>query len=75
MVIYRKVLLVIFKDEIMQELPPSALVKTWLDVVQQLDIPITIREKRTKLLTYYFGSVSQALKYVEENEYYNQKVS
>jgi len=59
----------------MRELPPSTLVKTWLDVVQQLDIPITIREKRTKLLTYYFGSISQALKYVEENEYYSQKVS
>jgi len=64
-----------FKDEIMQELPPSTLVKTWLEVVQQLDIPIAVREKRSKLLSYYFGSVSQAIRYVEENEYYDQKVS
>jgi len=59
----------------MQELPPSTLVKTWLEVVQQLDIPIAVREKRSKLLSYYFGSVSQAIRYVEENEYYDQKVS
>ena len=42
----------------MQELPPLALVKTWLDVAQQVDIPINIREKRLKLLKYYFGSIS-----------------
>jgi len=70
------VLLVItFKDEIMQDLPPLTLVKTWLEIVQQLDIPITIREKRSKLLTYYFGSISQAEVYVEENEYYSPLVS
>jgi len=59
----------------MQELPPSTLVKTWLEVVQQLDIPITIREKRSKLLTYYFGSISQAKIYVEENEYCSSLVT
>ena len=59
----------------MQDLPPSTLVKTWLEVVQQLDIPITIREKRSKLLTYYFGSISQAKMYVEENEYYSPLAS
>jgi len=59
----------------MQELPPSTLVKTWLEVVQQLDIPITIREKRRKLLSYYFGSIKHAQRYVEENEDYSQLVS
>lgn len=59
----------------MQDLPPYTLVKTWIEVVQQLDIPITIREKRNKLLTYYFGSISQAIRYVEENEDYSQLVS
>ena len=59
----------------MQELPPLTLVKTWLDIVQQLDIPITIRDKRRKLLNYYFGSITQAQIYVEENDDYCQRVS
>jgi hypothetical protein len=59
----------------MQELPPLTLVKTWLEVVQQLDLPIIIREKRSRLLTYYFGSISQAVRYVEENDDYCQLVS
>ncbi|ALO36480.1 hypothetical protein CMT41_18325 [Colwellia sp. MT41] len=59
----------------MQELPPLTLVKTWLDVVQQLDIPITIRDKRSKLLSYYFGSIAQAQSYVEENNDYYHRVS
>ncbi|TYK65789.1 hypothetical protein [Colwellia echini] len=58
----------------MQELPPLTLVKTWLEVVQQCDIPITIREKRSKLLTYYFGSIQQAHLYVEENDDYQLQV-
>ena len=53
----------------MQELPPLALVKTWLEVVQQLDVPISIRKKRSKLLTYYFGSIPKAKEYVENNDY------
>jgi hypothetical protein len=53
----------------MQELPPLALVKTWLEVVQQADVPISIREKRSKLLTYYFGSIPKAEEYVENNDY------
>jgi len=59
----------------MQELPPLTLVKTWLEVVQQLDIPITIRDKRSRLLTYYFGSIAQAERYVEDNDDYSQLVS
>ncbi|PKI15758.1 hypothetical protein CXF71_12140 [Colwellia sp. 12G3] len=68
-------IVIIFKDEIMQELPPLTLVKTWLEVVQQLEIPITIREKRRKLLTYYFGSIEQAKRYVQENDDYRKLVS
>lgn len=63
------------KDKVMQELPPLTLVKTWLEVVQQLDMPITIREKRSKLLNYYFGSVGQAQSYVEDKEDYSRRVS
>jgi len=59
----------------MQELPPLTLVKTWLEVVQQLDLPIKIREKRSRLLTYYFGSIAQAERYVEDNDDYCQLVS
>jgi hypothetical protein len=59
----------IFKVDVMQELPPLALVKTWLEVVQQLDVPISIREKRYKLLTFYFGSISKAEDYVELSNY------
>ncbi|WP_019028774.1 hypothetical protein [Colwellia piezophila] len=57
----------------MQELPPLTLVKTWLDVVQQLDLPLTISNKRKKLLCYYFGSVQQAIIHVENNDNYYQK--
>ena len=63
------------KDKVMQELPPLTLVKTWLEVVQQLDMPITIREKRSKLLNYYFGSVGQAQSYVEDKEDYSRRAS
>ncbi len=53
----------------MQELPPLALVKTWIDVAQQVELPNNIREKRLKLLKYYFGSMAQAEEYVENNGY------
>ncbi len=59
----------------MQELPPLTLVKTWLEVVEQLDIPTSIREKRIKLLVYYFGSIKQAQKHVEENDDFSLLVS
>jgi hypothetical protein len=59
----------------MQELPPVTLVKTWLEVVQQLEIPIPIREKRSKLLTYYFGSIERAQRYVEDNDDYRRLAS
>jgi hypothetical protein len=59
----------------MPELPPLTLVKTWLEVVQQQDVPVNIRAKRNKLLSYYFGSIQQAQKYVEENDDFSQLAS
>lgn len=58
----------------MQDLPPPTLVKTWIEVVQQLDIPITIRDKRSKLLSYYFGTIHNAQQYIDENEYNSQSI-
>ncbi|MEI6893678.1 MAG: hypothetical protein V5789_03400 [Colwellia sp.] len=54
----------------MKDLPPVALIKTWIEVVEQLEIPSNIREKRSKLLNYYFGSFEKAQVYVEENDDY-----
>jgi len=54
-----------------QELPPWPLVKAWLDIIQQ-DIPQHVKEKRLKILTYYFGSIKSAINYVEENDDYRQ---
>lgn len=55
----------------MQDLPPPTLVKTWLEVVKQQGIPTNIRDKRSKLLNYYFGSIADANRYVEEHDSYN----
>ena len=46
-------------------LPPVALVKTWLNIIQNKDIEETIKLKRIKLLEYYFGSIELAEMYVE----------
>lgn len=54
----------------MNEIPPLALVKTWLDVVEQKEIPMSVREKRKKLLNYYFGSIELASNYVKDNDDY-----
>jgi hypothetical protein len=62
-----------FKDEhINQPLPPWALVKTWLDIIQQEEIPLLIRQKRLKMITYYFGLSKSAINYVEANDDYRQ---
>ena len=51
-----------------QTLPPWALVKTWLDITQQEEIPLPIRQRRIKMITYYFGSIEFADMYVEQNQ-------
>jgi hypothetical protein len=47
--------------------PPTFLVQSWLDVIQDKDIPEPIKLKRMKLLKYYFGSIEHADMYLEQN--------
>lgn len=58
-----------------QSLPPWTLVKTWLDIIQQKDIPPFVKQKRQTLIDYYFGSTEFADMYVEQHQYSYQKVS
>lgn len=58
-----------------QQLPPCALVKTWLDIIQQEDIPEHIKDKRNKMLIYYFGSIEFADLYVEQHQHCDKKAS
>ncbi|AWB58265.1 hypothetical protein [Colwellia sp. Arc7-D] len=58
-----------------QSPPPWALVKTWLDIIQQKDIPPFVKQKRQTLIDYYFGSIEFADMYVEQHQYCYQKVS
>ena len=58
-----------------QPLPPWALVKTWLDIIKQDEIPAPIKQKRIKMLTYFFGSIEFADMYVEQNQYNYKKAS
>ncbi|MBL4823299.1 MAG: hypothetical protein JKX90_07230 [Colwellia sp.] len=52
-----------------QELPPWALVKAWLNIIQQEKIPISVKQKRIKILLYYFNSIEFAELYVEQNQH------
>jgi hypothetical protein len=52
-----------------QKLPPWALVKTWLDILQQDEVPLPIKRKRIKMLAYFFGSIEYADMYVEQNQH------
>ncbi len=54
-----------------KELPPWALVKVWLDIQYQ-DTPQDVKDKRLKMLTYYFGTIKAAMKYVEDNDDYQR---
>lgn len=58
-----------------QELPPWALVKAWLDIIKQEEIPLSVKQKRTKILIYYFGSIEFADIYVELNQHNYKKAS
>ena len=58
-----------------QKLPSWALVKTWLDIIQQEEIPLSVKQKRTKILIYYFGSIEFADVYVEQNQHNYKKAS
>lgn len=58
-----------------QQLPPWVLVKTWLEIIQQDEMPLPIKQKRIKLLTYFFGSIVYADKYVEQSQHNYKKAS
>ncbi len=50
-----------------QKLPPWPLVKAWLDIQHELDIPQSIREKRLKLIIYFFSSIESAFQYIDQH--------
>jgi len=54
-----------------QKLPPWPLVKVWIEI-QHLDTHQIVKDKRLKMLVYYFGSIKSAMNYVEENDDYRQ---
>lgn len=58
-----------------QQLPPPALVATWLDIIHNPKMPLDIIRQRTKLLCYYFGSIELAYMYVEQNQFNHKKAS
>jgi len=58
-----------------QQLPPPALIATWLDIIHNPKIPLDIIRQRTKLLCDYFGSIDLAYVYVEQNQGQHLKVS
>ena len=57
-----------------QQLPPPALVETWLNIIHSKDMPLDVIKKRTKLICYYFGTHELAYEYVEQNQV-NQKIA
>lgn len=57
------------------QLPPPALVMTWLNVINSKNMPNDIIIERSHILCYYFGSIDLAYTYVEQNQFNHQKVS
>jgi hypothetical protein len=58
-----------------QQLPPWALVKAWLDIIKQEEIPLPVIQKHLKMIIYYFGSIELANMYVEQNQHNYKKAS
>jgi hypothetical protein len=58
-----------------QTLPSWEFVKTWLDVIQQDEIPAPINQKRIKMLLYFFGVIECAYMYVAPSQHNYKKVS
>jgi len=58
-----------------QQLPPPALVSTWLNVIHSKNMPQYIINKRTKSLCYYLGSIELAYLYVEQKGFDQNKAS
>jgi hypothetical protein len=57
------------------QFPPVSLVVTWLELLQNKNLPKSIRAKRLWLLGYYFGSIENAGLYVDVTEYNHKRVS
>ena len=51
-----------------QQLPPRVLVKTWLEIMSDDEIPLLTRQQRTKVIIEYFNSVESAYIYVQHNQ-------
>lgn len=58
-----------------KQLPPPALIATWLNVIHSKNIPNDIVVKRSHLLCYYFGSIELAYVYIEQNQFNEIKAS
>lgn len=58
-----------------QQLPPPALVTTWLNVIHSKNMPNDIVIERSHILCYYFGSIELAYVYVEQNQFNQKQVS
>lgn len=56
------------------QLPPWAIVKVWIDIQYQ-DTPQVVKDKRLKMITYYFGTIESAIDYVEKNGVHLNKAS
>jgi hypothetical protein len=57
------------------QLPPPALVMTWLNVINSKNMPNEIVIERSHILCHYFGTIALAYKYVEQNQLSHQRVS
>lgn len=58
-----------------ETLPPPALVKTWLDLIEKKCICKSIKNKRLKLIEYYFNTAELARLYVDLHQYNHKKAS
>ncbi len=58
-----------------QQLPPPALVETWLEIIHNKDMPLEIVYTRKNLLCRYLGSIELACLYVEQNQFKRYQVS
>jgi len=58
-----------------QQLPPPALVSTWLNVLHSKNMPNDIVIERSNVLCHYFGSIDLAYVYVEQNGFHQKKAS
>jgi hypothetical protein len=51
---------------VMKNLPPKALTRAWISIIQDERIPSDIIKSRIKLINKFFGSIKIASMYIEE---------